>query len=170
MTACAIPYSALGHGFVERNRGVVGFSGVIYATLAYQVALLAKNWKEMRCRSHHPSPLIAARACISSAQVRLLVIVFLILSEIALMQRATNVSHGGHGIGAASGMLTGLAIGSNVYLDCWEVVAPVLGVIGHLALSLAGFVTMQVAGATYGLILSVPLAVYASKELKRWGA
>lgn len=168
-TLCAIPYSALGHGLVYGNRvGVVGFSGVVYAVLAYQLSLLIKNWQEMRCRLNNPDPYIAFRSCVSSAWVRIAIAIILILSEVGLMQGATNVSHGGHGFGAVSGVLVGLAIGSNVLLDWWELLIPIVGILGHLALALSAFANLQSAVGTYGLLTAVPLAIYSAKELRRW--
>ena len=169
VSICAVPCSALGHGIVYGDRvGVIGFSGVVYAVLAYQLALLVKNWREMRCRPNNPDPYIACRACVSSAPVRIVIAIILLLGEIGFMQGATNVSRGGHGFGALSGVFVGLAIGSNVLLDWWELVIPVIGMLGQISLSCAGFATRQSAVGMYGLLASLPIALYAAKELRRW--
>lgn len=170
-TLCAIPCSAIGHGLVYGiHVPVVGFSGVVYAVLAYQFSLLAKNWKEMRCRPRSEDPFIECRALISSAPIRLCVAIVLVVVEVSLMHNTTGVSHGGHGFGALSGFFVGLAIGSNVYFDWWECVIPLIGIIGHLGLVMAAFASMQVAGGTYGLLLTIPVALFVVRELNRWGS
>lgn len=165
VTLCGIPYAAMGHGLFERTRGVIGFSGVVYAVIVYQLALLSKNWKEMRCRPTHTDPWVTTRAFLSSSQIRLVVFVFLFVAEIILSSRSSTISLGGHIVGGISGLFVGLAIGSNVRLDWWEVLMPLVGVVGHLSLALAGFCSIQVASGTYGLLLTPLLSLFAAKEL-----
>lgn len=165
---CSIPIAALGHGIVSPSRRVIGASGYVYAVLTYQIALLIKNWREMRCRSNHRDPWIETRSCISSAPVRLVIILLLLTSEISLHANATDISTGGHVFGALSGLLIGLAVGTNVTFDWWELTLPVVGLASYLAVGVVGFPTRQVACGTYALLLSQLVAFYAAKELRRW--
>ncbi len=163
----SIPMAAVGHGAFS-DRFVVGASGYAYAILTYQIALLLKNWREMRVRAAHPDPWIAWRSYLSSARARLALLVALLVLEVAFSQTTDDLSSGGHLFGALVGVFAGISIASNVTVDVCEFLLPPLGLCGYLALVLAGFATLQVAAASFACIAIPFIGVYTTLELMRW--
>ena len=162
--AAATPISVIGHGLFSDNP-VIGASGYVYAVLVYQIALLLKNWREMRTRASHPNARIEWRATYSSSVVRLIFAIVLLVTEIVLSQY-TTVSKGGHLFGALTGLFVGLAVGSNVTItiDVWEILLPWFGVCGLLALLMVGVATNQIAATLFGWIAMPIVIFYAARK------
>ena len=161
------PIAALGHG-VFSGRRVLGASGYVYATLTYQIALLLKNWREMRARPHHEDGWIACRSVASSAPMRLTIALILFIAEIVSSQYTSNVSNGGHLFGALAGIFLGVTVGSNVVIDACELCCPLVGLVGYLALAIVGFATRQYAAGALALVpLPVAIAI-AVGEIRAW--
>eukprot|EP00966_Prymnesium_polylepis_P290436 6709049-Prymnesium_polylepis.1 len=110
------PLAAGGQGFASEN-GVIGASGFVYAVIVYQLALVLKNFREMRYRPYAKSLYISVRSVISAATTRLIFGLVLLVAEIVSTQYNNNISHGAHALGAASGILLSMAMGSNVVID-----------------------------------------------------
>lgn len=162
------PASAGGHGIVYPNNPVRGVSGVVFAFIIYQLALAAKNFREMRIRQNG-SFLIVYRSTLSATSTRLVFAALLLASEIVLSATTTNVSHAGHAAGAAAGFFCGLAFGSNVVIDPLEIVIPFVGVLGLFGMILGILASEQFYAAVwmwFATLASLPL-IY--KEVARWG-
>lgn len=160
------PLAAGGHGLVFPNK-LRGISGVVYAFILYQFGLLIKNFREMRFRPELPL-LTAYRAALSAAPTRLIIAALLLLSEVIISISSKNVSHAGHVTGSIVGLLCGVAFGSNVLLDPYEIILPFLGLIGLFAVTFGILVSEQifvVLWSWFAILSSVP---YVYKEIMRW--
>lgn len=161
------PASAAGHGILHDNP-VRGVSGVVYAVIAYQIALVAKNFREMRFRDDGTF-LVIYRSALSAASSRLIIGAMLLISEIVVSVNSTNVSHSGHAAGAIAGVFCGLAFGSNVIVEPLEIIIPFVGVIGLFGMILGVLASGQFYAALwmwFATLASLPL-IY--KEVARWG-
>ena len=138
------PIAAAGHGLFYPNR-VRGVSGVVYAVIVYQIALVCKNFREMQFRTDG-SIYIMYRAALSAAPTRLLIGALLLLAEIVVSATSSNVSHAAHVAGGIAGFFCGLAFGSNVVIDPLEFIIPFVGVIGLFGLIL-GILSQQIYAA-----------------------
>lgn len=161
------PTSAAGHGIVHDNP-VRGVSGIVYGIIVYQIALVAKNFREMQFRDDG-SFLVIYRSALSAASSRLVIGALLLISEIAVSVNSTNISHSGHAAGALAGALCGLAFGSNVIIEPLEIIIPFVGVLGLFGMILGVLASGQFYAALwmwFATLASLPL-IY--KEVVRWG-
>lgn len=161
------PFAAAGQGFAS-DRGVVGISGVVYAVLVYQVALVVKNCREMRSRPSHPDWYVVTRSSLSSSCARLSFGLVLLVGEIITSQYAADVSYGGHALGAVSGFLLSLSIGSNVVIDACELVVPLAGLCGLIAVVVAIVSTGQYAAAIWSWVAVLATLPMVAREVGRW--
>lgn len=161
----SIPIAASGHGLFYSNR-VVGASGVVYATIVYQLTLVVKNWHEMRIRTDNGGLLV--RSLVSDRRARVAVALVLLVSEIIVSRRSTNISHATHGFGSLAGFALSVAIGVNVRIDCWELVLPCIGTIIYVSLLVVCIGSGQ---AEAGAFAALPLPLvffFAGKEVRKW--
>ena len=161
------PMAAMGHGLVS-TAPVVGASGFVYATIAYQLALAFKNWREMRILRDSPV-FTTFTSIISSVYMRVFVAVLLLVMEFAFSNTVSNTSHGGHALGALAGLTVGIVIGSNVRIDFLEVVLPCIGllmyIVGAMAIAAA---SGQILCLVY-LIVCFPILIwYVLQEWMQW--
>lgn len=160
------PLAAGGHGLVFPNK-LRGISGVVYAFILYQFGLLIKNFREMRFRPESRLP-IAYRAALSAAPTRLVMAALLLLSEVIISISSKNVSHAGHITGSIVGLLCGVAFGSNVFLDPYEIVLPFLGLIGLFAVIVAILSSEQIFVVLWSWFAVLSCIPYVYKEIMRW--
>ena len=124
------------HGFGSRMR-VRGASGVIYAIIFSQVALLKLNWRELRCERW----------------VRLLMLSALIAMEVSLYitSPAHSTSYLSHLFGALIGICISLVCAKNVKVTWWEPIVIALAFGAYVSFCIFIFITGQFACAIWGL-------------------
>ncbi len=161
------PLAAGGQGFVSEN-GVIGASGFVYAVIVYQLALVLKNFREMRYRPYAKSLYISVRSVISAATTRLIFGLVLLVAEIVSTRYNNNISHGAHALGAASGILLSMAMGSNVVIDVLEIISVFLGCIGLFCLIIANVATYQFAVTLWAWPFTILAFSISDFEYRRW--
>lgn len=163
----SVPFAAVGHAVTQRRVRVVGASGFVYATIAYQFALVFKNWSEMRVRKSSVW-WIQVRSIISAAQTRVLVGILLLISEIIVSQKDSQTSHMAHGFGAVAGVLAGMTIGSNVRQYPSNALVGLMGCILVVLSCLVPVVDGQYLASVYMLACMPWLLYLAALDIEAW--
>lgn len=147
MAAIHIGSGPLGFGFhgIESDMRVRGASGVIYAIMFAQVALLIMNWRELRCERW----------------LRLLVLVGLTSMEVVMY--VTNPNHGtayfAHLFGALIGIGISVICAQNVKVRWFEPILIAVAFVAHVAYCIVMFGTGQSPCGLWGLLIVPKLMV-----------
>jgi len=149
--------ATLGFGFygaiAQTGSTVVGISGIIYALIWVELAMLALNWSQMFFRWLRLGGMLA-----------------LLTADLVLYlagQQGDSVAFWAHVGGQLAGILIGLAIGVNVVRQAWEVWLRVIGVVGVGVMVIVVMARQQIAAGVLGALLLPFLVAKARYDMQR---